>query len=278
MIIIFSSFGFFFMLFFLLKNKKVDITKIKNEMLEMLVSLIMFYLNVHTNTDIFYDKHIKNYVDKIYKNLKIKNKIRRGMVEFIKDGIIIHECSKNEFICLEKDYLNYDFFVCTTDNNEKIIRTINDNFINNFDNKSDISDTKFIYCNLTITFIDNYKRTKNEKLEINLNDVDYNFYVVDNIINLNFIIYYLNYINQNLKNRFYMNFNEKNIVDYEMCIIDNDTNYVILNKNREMRFLKNKFLVGLDNKEESVCDESTKTEGSDFDNQETDNQETDDVE
>ena len=126
--IIFSgfSFGVFFLTYFILKIKNI-----KNE---LLLFFVMIYLNIQTNIEIFYNKNIKFYINIFYDNnifyyLKTKeqNINTKEVIEFIKNGVITHKCSKEEFIFLEKDYFDYDFFVYTTINNEKIIRTFNKN-------------------------------------------------------------------------------------------------------------------------------------------------------
>jgi len=246
--IIFSgfSFGFFFGMYFIFKTKNIK--------KDLLLFFVMTYLNIQTNIEIFYNKNIKFYINTFYNNnifyyLKTKehNINTKEVIEFIKNGVITHECSKEEFICLEKDYFDYDFFVYTTINNEKIIRTFNKN--NKITDKSIdifnyiVSNTKFIYCNLTITFLDFYNRQKTENIEIQINNKEYNFCIVDNIIDLNFIIYYLNFINTKIKNRFYINFNETNITKYELCIIDDSTNYIILNNKKKLIFLEDKYLL-----------------------------------
>ena len=194
------------------------------------------------------NEELKNPILKMYLNdntFSQQSPANQYKTDLILENILKKEIDRRK--SLEKDYFDYDFFVYTTINNEKIIRTFNKN--NKITDKSIdifnyiVSNTKFIYCNLTITFLDFYNRQKTQSIEIQINNKEYNFCIVDNIIDLNFIIYYLNFINTKIKNRFYTNFNETNIINHDLCIIDDSTNYIILNNKKKLIFLEDKYLL-----------------------------------
>jgi len=148
-------------------------------------------------------------------------------LEFIKNGEIIDSCYVSSFYksnmkineeTFEKcDFAVFSDYENSNDNcvNKKII-----NSTSNIDLNCKTSNIKFILFEVSINGKD-YK--------IDLKNENYNYYVIDNIIDFNFIIYYLNYFYLLSLSNDEICSKSKN-GDYKIKIIDNNANIVEINK------------------------------------------------
>jgi hypothetical protein len=75
-----------------------------------------------------------------------------------------------------------------------------------------------------ITFIALYLNYNNERYNINLKTKEFNYYLVGNIINKQFVQYYINNI---LKIPFY--YTDKQIISYQLELMDHEVNMISLN-------------------------------------------------
>jgi hypothetical protein len=155
-------------------------------------------------------------------------------LEFILNGEIILKESKQNFKNINKE-LVYDFIIYSdysennTCINKKIIKSVTEINDENELCYYELSDIKFLLCEIKI----------GEKL-INVafkNDV-YDFYIVNNIIDINFMKYFLN--------NYYKNFLEDiNIANenIELHILDNNVNKVVLNDKNNMIIEKDRYII-----------------------------------
>lgn len=165
-----------------------------------------------------------------YRKLKNQN---IDNVEFILDGKVIYLTDKekivNHIINIAKEdfiiYSDYDSSnsenVCT---NKKII-TIDSNCSDN-DFIYEVSDIKFMLCEL-------YIGDKVYKINLKCDFDKYNYYLVDNIINKKFMIYYLiEFYNEDFSksiDKFILKLIDHNVNKFEIDITDT-SNYIQIKK------------------------------------------------
>jgi len=152
-------------------------------------------------------------------------------VEFILNGKVFYSATKevieNYIIDIEKpDFIIYSDYNVENENNcinKKIINNLltDDSFI------CEPSNIKFILCELIVG---------DKKYKIDYKSDNYNYYIVDNIINRNFVIYYLlNHYSESILLEDIINDNKLilKIIDHNMddCEIDiTDNNYLQIKK------------------------------------------------
>jgi hypothetical protein len=212
--------------------------------------LFIHYLHIFSN---FYNiKELFNFYN---------NKI--PYIQFIKDGKIIKQIylnnnlylreneliSKNEII-YSNDNFNFDFYIYNyissklenlerkeekQDAMENIKLPLNKN--NYCINKKIIYNNMSYPYNFNITnkfFINMILIIKNIEIEIILQNNNYNFYVEDNIFDINFFKHYLKFFKfENIFNEI-----EKNNCEFKINLIDNNINLIELNyKNNLQHFI-----------------------------------------
>lgn len=157
-----------------------------------------------------------------YKNIKD--------VEFILDGKVFYSTTRENIVNhivhnVKEDFIIYSDYV-TTNNNEctnKKIMIINE-ITTDKDFIYEVSNVKFMLCELVIG---------EKTYKINLKSDKYNYYLVDNIINKKFIIYYLiEFYNEDFNksiDKFILKLIDHNV---NMCEIDitDDSNYIQIKK------------------------------------------------
>jgi len=171
---------------------------------------------------------LKNIVDKCFSLMKKLNQI-----EYIKDGQVI---STNYLYMQHNAPQNFNFMLISyyNDNNysnKKIVYLQKD-----LDNGYEISNVKFLLVEAIIG---------DKKYKIDLKDENYNFYIVDNILDKQFIIYYLlNYVKEDIITieEIEKNMNENNCF---VKIIDHEVNLLQLNVcdiNDNIQIKKDKYI------------------------------------
>lgn len=154
-------------------------------------------------------------------------------VEFVKNGIVIYECDANNMdlnsIHIPNDY---DFIIwLNNDENNVTLHKIfenpkNNNIINDFDYEHILY--KFINTEIIIN--------DTNKFNIHFKTEKYNYLMKDNVINKDFIIYFLNkHYKENLGN---MNDEELSNMKYKINIIDHNVNFIELENDKILKFNK----------------------------------------
>jgi len=189
-------------------------------------SVIQIKLNKMTTYIYKTCPRIKKFVDSY-------NKIdgEQDNVEYILDGKVIYLTAKENIVnhiinIIKEDFLIYsDYANANIDNsciNKKIIFT--NEIISNEDFIYEVSDIKFMLCEV---YIDD------KVYKINLKSDKYNYYLVNNIINKKFIIYYLiEYCNEDFYksiDKFILKIVDQNVNICEIDITDN-SNYIQIKK------------------------------------------------
>jgi hypothetical protein len=163
------------------------------------------YYSDYYKITIFNNNEITNqYVNKNLHKIDISNKVYDLLIfEDNKNCLVLN--NKEEYL---KFTLSYFTTKCAMPNNNNIIQL----------------------CNFTFTLI--VACINDKEYEIKLKNYYYNFYIVGNKINMNFIKYYAYK---------YLQIKEV-ILDYKLTIIDNECNYIdnLTNKNTIV-FYENKY-------------------------------------
>jgi hypothetical protein len=172
---------------------------------------------------------LKNYLDEysMSKNENIDN------VEFILDGKVIYLTDKEKIVnhiidIIKEDFIIYSDYdsknVCT---NKKII--VKDSTTSNCSDNDfiyQVSDIKFLLCEL-------YIGDKVYKITLKSDIENYNYYLVDNIINKKFMIYYLlEFYNEDFsksQDKFILKLIDHNVNSCEIDITDT-SNYIQIKK------------------------------------------------
>ena len=185
---IFKIFGFVYFANYYLKNKYPQ--EYNKFLLELSLRIIytgsVIQIKLKKMTTYIYNTfpRIKNFLDSY-------NKIddNQDNVEYILDGKVIYLTSKEKIVnhivnIVKEDFIIYsDYASANSENiciNKKIIKT--DSICSDKVFVYEVSDIKFMLCEVYIG--DNIYK-------INLKGDKYNYYLVDNIIDKKFIIYYL---------------------------------------------------------------------------------------
>lgn len=191
---------------------------------------------------------LNNYIKKFYNNKIIDN------IELIQDGNIISMMTISDFIDNKNKNNNIDnsiFYIYSDNNNEngyinKIIIHDSDKFhdkisISNKTNKNieyDESGYKFIMFEIII---------HDTPISINLTTEKYNYLIIDNVFDLNFIKYLLKKYHPNI----YAKLNPEHICNYKIKVIDHNIN-VLEFSNKPLRICREKGLKYLNDNEEQV--------------------------
>ena len=226
---IFKTIGFIFLLDYYLKSKYPE--KYNNFLVE--TSLRIIYTGSVIQIKL---KKITTYIYKTFPRIKdfldSYNKIddKQDNIEYILDGKVIYLTSKEKIVnhivnITKEDFIIYSDYV--TDNNDN--KCTNKKIIISDENCSDkdfiyeVSDIKFMLCEV---YIDDkvYKITLKSDIE------NYNYYLVDNIINKKFIIYYLI--------EFYNEDFSKSTDKFILKIIDHDVNIFELDITETNNYIK----------------------------------------
>jgi len=193
----------------------------------MFIDLFLFYLKVYSFLEIkilFFMEYIYDlYYSDYYK-----------MVLF-QDYNITNQYINKNFDELEISTKKFDLLVIEDDKKCLLIQDKDEYLtftLSYFMEKCNMGEniTKIKLCNFTFSLIVIY--IHNKEYEIKLKNMYYNYYVVGNRINHNFIKYYAYK---------YLQIKEP-IVDYELTIIDHESNFVNnLNNKHTILFHENKY-------------------------------------
>ena len=221
-------------------------------------------------------KKIMNDIILINKNKKIIS----NEIEYIKYGVIHNTYRKDHLFSLDEfDDDSFFIFSDTTNENEEKNKEEEENVdVEGFEMKHCVNKKIITLQTLTMNnnelikneeSVLNYKlssvkfimleaRIDNNIYKLNLNDKTYNYYIVDNIIDKNFVMYYLiNHLKDvnienilkttDLRNNFFLKIIDQNINSFELNLERNESitlkkdNYVCNNTNKK-KYNKNNII------------------------------------
>jgi hypothetical protein len=177
---------------------------------------------------------LKSYFDE-YNNSKNKHK---NNLDFILDGKIIQstQFQINSNMKLEKyDFAIYSDYTTTNKETNCINKLLLSNLEISCDNIDyEVSDIRFLLCELIVNNDTSYK--------IDLKNDNYNYYLVNNIIDKKFIIYYLlnhyykpmSFEDINKNDKFILKIIDHNVNTCEIDITDN-SNYIQIKKDNYIK-------------------------------------------
>jgi len=197
-----------FLLFFLLND--YCIRNYPNKHREILIEIMFKLIFLYSKCQILFNKGLKYFIEKNPKivlfikkildtNINLYNSINNNInnndkkdindIKFIKDGKIIAENNIDDFINMIStiNLDDYDFVIYihynSIPNNIKII------------NKKTLLYKEYTYCyeNSNVKFVLVEFIVDDKIYKIDLSTDKYNFYIVDNMLDKNFFIYYLQY-------------------------------------------------------------------------------------
>jgi hypothetical protein len=165
---------------------------------------------------------IQEQIEKIFSK-EIKVKKQRPNIEFIKDGEIISSYTTNQLgnndvvteIPLHYDFIVYTDFVDKTTVNNVIYKTLPSNYC------YFLSDVKFFFVELQ------YEGDET-RLPIALKNDNYNYYVVNNVLDATFLDYFIK--------RHYPEIYDKN-KSYLLDILDHNVNKITIDANHSLQFM-----------------------------------------
>jgi hypothetical protein len=151
-------------------------------------------------------------------------------VEFVKNGLVIYECSVNDYNSMKNDY---DFMIwMSNDVNNTTIHKIFGTIPNDL-HSYECEHIFYKFINSEIIINDT------NKFNIHFKTEKYNYLIKDNIINKDFIIYFLNkHYKENLGT---MNKEELNNIKYKINIIDHNVNFIELENDKVLKLNKNDY-------------------------------------
>lgn len=170
--------------------------------------------------------YIENLLKK-YKIMKCSKDVGELVLDFFYEGkflTTINFDKNNKDINFDKAPINYDFIVCTDFNNSTMANKICvSNIYHYIEYDFDFEITNFTFLSLQLIYKDN-------NYNIELKNDNYNFYIVNNVLDKNFFTYYLKYILNldNLEREFSYNL-ELLDQDVEMRYFS-DKDILVLNK------------------------------------------------
>jgi hypothetical protein len=195
----------------------------------------MVFINIKTNLLIKYPL-LPDKINK-FSNYFIKNE----ELEYINNGEVIYTKSIKDLLQnykkndknIDKNIENNFNIIIYTDNKNKNKKVFNDiPSVYNYEE----SEFKFILIEIMIN---------NEILKIDFKTNEYNYMIVDNIINKDFIIYFLKkHYEKYVKTVFYYG---GKLDNYRLKILDQNVNEILLDKNNCLTIKKNNYELFLNN-------------------------------
>jgi hypothetical protein len=160
---------------------------------------------------------------------KIKCKTQREYIENCYFECIDYKNSQHKVNCIE-DVCDLQQGVIMSQKYKMIVYNNNYNKIcyyppTKYDLNYDVSKVSFISFKVIID---------SNEYTIKLSTPEYNFYIVNNVINFEFIKYYLN---------IYLHVQLLDDSDYKIEIVDDCVNFITLNKTNEIIFQKDKYII-----------------------------------
>ena len=171
---------------------------------------------------------LQSYLDE-YSRSKIEN---IDNIEFILDGKVIYLTDKEKIVNHIIDIIKEDFIIYSDYDSKNVYtnkKIITDSTISNCSDNDfiyQVSDIKFLLCEL-------YIGDKVYKITLKSDIENYNYYLVDNIINKKFMIYYLlEFYNEDFsksQDKFILKLIDHNVNSCEIDITDT-SNYIQIKK------------------------------------------------
>jgi hypothetical protein len=228
---------------FIIKN--YDNEYFQNILIHISYKLIFYY----STCEMYINKYkniLNDYINsneefkKIFKIINsLKNNCREEF-EFVKNGNVVIKTTKNNLLNqIDNIDYDYDFIIYSDYSNES--ETINKVLFYNLESlKQSYNNNKINYDIVSYKFIMFEIILNNIPISINLTTEKYNYLIDKNIINQNFIKYFIKKYNYNI----FDNFNDEHFLSYKIRIIDNcinvlefDNNPLLINKTKGISYL-----------------------------------------
>lgn len=160
---------------------------------------------------------------------KIKVKSKRSYIENCYFECIDYMNNSHQLNCIE-NVCDMQQSIIMSQKYKMIIYNNNYNKIcyfppTKYDLMYEVSNVSFISFKVTVNSIE---------YTVKLSTPEYNFYIVNNVINAEFIKYYFNK---------YLNIHLLDDIDYTIEIVDDSVNFVTLNKNNSLIFQKDTYII-----------------------------------
>jgi hypothetical protein len=203
------------------------------------ISILYNIIHLYSKITILFNKYINCYLKKILDNYnKFFNNY--STIEFYNEGVLFRTnyIFKSNTTCKEKiielkkiiEPLDYDFIIYSEKDYE--MDKINKVFYSHFPQLFD-------YTISNIKFLSFFLYYNNTSIEIELFNQIYNYYIINNIINKQFIIYYL----LNIKKMKDFSFNCFSEFKYKLQLIDHNVNILHLDETDEIIIEKKNYII-----------------------------------
>ena len=155
-------------------------------------------------------------------------------IEFISNGLVVFETSKEQITDGTMDLPSaYDFIVCSD-----VVNGCQDNKVVNKKIQKSTAINDFSYENSNISFILSEIIIGDKTIKVDFKTKDYNYYVVNNIFNEKFILYFLNkYYSHEIKD-----FQPETIKLFTLNVIDNNVDMCEFDKNINVQIQKDVYI------------------------------------
>lgn len=210
-------------------NELINKILYNDRIIKYIINFSIKAIEYYSTGELYFNKFkrkIQNYIDSnpelksLVQNL-YKNKITEN-IECIKNGDVINRMTIYDFI--SKESLNADLYIYSDYNNKnetvnKLIINDYEKFINKYKNintsnnviKYEVTGYKYIMFEILIN---------NISVSVDMSNEKYNYLIIDNIFDSNFIKYFLKKYHLNIYNMF----DDKDFTSYKIKIIDHNIN------------------------------------------------------
>jgi hypothetical protein len=221
---------------------------------EVFINISFKLLYLYSKSQILFNRINKDMIDNINhflsRNPNINNLIERVKtsyncfinktstettdIEFISNGLVIFDGSRERVTNGNIDLPpTYDFIVCSD-----VVNGCQDNKVVNKKIQKSVEKNSFNYEISNISFILSEIRIGDKTIKVDFKTKDYNYYVVNNIFNDKFILYFLNkYYSSEIKD-----FKPETIKLFTLNVIDNNVDMYEFNKNDNVQIQKDGYI------------------------------------
>ena len=192
---------------------------------------------IQINHFLIRNPNINNLIEQVktsYNQFINKTSAETTNIEFILNGQVIFETSKERITDGTRDLPSaYDFVVCSD-----VVNGCQDNKVVNKKIQKSVKEDCFNYETSNISFILTEIIIGDKTIKIDFKTKDYNYYVVNNIFNEKFIVYFLNkYYSYEIKD-----FQPETIKLFTLNVIDNNVDMYEFDKNINVQIQKDGYI------------------------------------
>jgi hypothetical protein len=216
------------------------LTGIINELIAVCSEGLFIVMDAYSYCQIQYNKAY-NYVYPIFMDNEVVQIVTsftqdENKIEFVKDGNIVHTSTREK----SNEYTEeFDFCVDTTD---IIHQVVHKNIPKNFES----------YQHSNVRFILTEFQFRGDSLKINFTTNNYNYAVVDRVIDHNFLLYF---IRKHYFEEFFAAFSiglDSIIDNYTLKIIDNNVNIIEMKPHESLIFSKDTYEITCSNNKKDM--------------------------